>query len=396
MNFLYAQLNVYLCSMSIQLQSKLPDVGTTIFTVMSALSNECGAINLSQGFPNYDCDPVLKDLVAKYVSNGYNQYAPMAGLPELNEQLYTKIARLYDVQVHPANEITITAGATQAIYTAITALVQQGDEVVMIEPAYDSYRPSVELCGGVVVPYELSKPDFKVDWQAFEQLITPRTRAILINTPHNPSGMIFSRDDMLELQRITQDTNIIVLSDEVYEHIVFDGEEHQSVLRFPDLFARSIAVYSFGKTFHNTGWKLGYAVAPEYLMEEFRKVHQFNVFCVNRPMQHALADYMKNANNYLDLSPFYQQKRNYFLKAIAASRFRPIACAGTYFQAVDYSDISDERDTDFAKRLTREFGVSAIPISVFYGSQKDEKVVRFCFAKTEDMLAEAGELLCGV
>jgi len=379
--------------MSIQISSKLPDVGTTIFTVMSALSNQCEAINLSQGFPNYDCDPILKELVAKYVSEGYNQYAPMAGLPELNEQLYAKIARLYDVQVHPANEITITAGATQAIYTAITALVQSGDEVILVEPAYDSYRPSVELCGGIVVPYELSKPDYKIDWRVFEQLVTAKTRVILINSPHNPSGTIFSREDMLELQRITRDTNIIVLSDEVYEHIVFDGAEHQSVLRFPELFSRSIAVYSFGKTFHNTGWKLGYAVAPEYLMDEFRKVHQFNVFCVNRPMQHALADYMKNANNYLDLSPFYQQKRDYFLKTIANSRFHPIACSGTYFQAVDYSAISNEPDIDFAKRLTREYGVSAIPTSVFYGSQKDEKVIRFCFAKTEDMLAAAGKLL---
>ncbi len=382
--------------MSIQISSKLPGLGTTIFTVMSALSNQCGAINLSQGFPNYDCDPVLKDLVAKYVSEGYNQYAPMAGLPELNEQLYAKIARLYDVQVHPANEITVTAGATQGVYTAITALVQPGDEVILIEPAYDSYRPSVELCGAVVVPYELSKPDYTIDWQAFRQLVTPKTRMILINSPHNPSGTIFSQADMLELQDITQDTNIIVVSDEVYEHIVFDGAEHQSVLRFPDLFSRSIAVYSFGKTFHNTGWKLGYVVAPEYLMDEFRKVHQFNVFSVNRPMQHALADYMKNASNYLDLSPFYQQKRDYFLTAIAKSRFRPVACAGTYFQAVDYSAISDEPDTIFAKRLTREHGVSAIPVSVFYGSGKDEKVVRFCFAKTEDMLAAAGERLCQV
>lgn len=382
--------------MSIQISSKLPGLGTTIFTVMSALSNQCDAINLSQGFPNYDCDPVLKDLVAKYVREGYNQYAPMAGLPELNEQLYTKIARLYDMQVHPANEITVTAGATQGVYTAIAALVQSGDEVILIEPAYDSYRPSVELCGGVVVPYELSKPDYAIDWQVFEQLVTPKTRMILINSPHNPSGTVFSQKDMLELQRITQDTNIIVVSDEVYEHIVFDGAEHQSVLRFPDLFARSLAVYSFGKTFHNTGWKLGYVVAPEYLMEEFRKVHQFNVFCVNRPMQHALADYMKNAANYLDLSPFYQQKRDYFLKVIAGSRFRPVTCAGTYFQAADYSAISDEPDTDFAKRLTREYGVSAIPVSVFYGSGKDEKVVRFCFAKTEDMLAEAGERLCKV
>ncbi len=363
---------------------------------MSALANQHKAINLSQGFPNYDCDPVLKDLVAKYIQEGYNQYAPMGGLPELNEQIYAKIAKLYDVQVHPETEITITAGATQAVYTAVTAFVQAGDEVILIEPAYDCYRPAVELCGGIPVPYELSKPDYKVDWQAFEQLITPKTKMIMLNTPHNPSGTIFSKEDMLELQRITEGTNIIVLCDEVYEHIVFDGQEHQSILRFPDLFERSIATYSFGKTFHNTGWKMGYAVAPEYLMDEFRKVHQFNVFCVNRPMQHALADYMKNADNYLDLSPFYQRKRDFFGSAIQASRFKPIACKGTYFQAVDYSAISDEPDTEFAKRLTREHGVGAIPVSVFYSSGKDEKVVRFCFAKTEDMLERAGELLCKV
>lgn len=382
--------------MSIKLSSKLPNVGTTIFTVMSALANQHKAINLSQGFPNYDCDPVLKDLVAKYIQEGYNQYAPMGGLPELNEQIYAKIAKLYDVQVHPETEITITAGATQAVYTAVTAFVQTGDEVILMEPAYDCYRPAVELCGGVPVPYELSKPDYKVNWQAFEQLITPKTKMIMLNTPHNPSGTIFSREDMLELQRITEGTNIIVLCDEVYEHIVFDGQEHQSILRFPDLFKRSIATYSFGKTFHNTGWKMGYAVAPEYLMDEFRKVHQFNVFCVNRPMQHALADYMKNADNYLDLSPFYQRKRDFFGAAIQASKFKLIPCKGTYFQAVDYSAISDEPDTEFAKRLTREHGVGAIPVSVFYSSGKDEKVVRFCFAKTEDMLERAGELLCKV
>ncbi len=380
----------------LKISSKLPDVGTTIFTVMSALANEHKAINLSQGFPNYDCDPVLKELVAKYVREGYNQYAPMAGLPELNEQLYTKIAHLYGTQVHPIAEITMTAGATQAVYTAVTAFVKPGDEVILIEPAYDCYRPAIELCGGIPVPYELSKPDYKVDWTAFEQLINSKTKMIMLNTPHNPSGTIFSEQDMLELQRITNDTDIIVLSDEVYEHIVFDGEEHQSVLRFPDLFARSIATYSFGKTFHNTGWKLGYAVAPEYLMDEFRKVHQFNVFCVNRPMQHALADYMKNADNYLELSPFYEKKRDYFLDTIKGSRFRPIPCTGTYFQAVDYSAISDEPDTDFAKRLTTEYGVAAIPVSVFYSSGRDEKVVRFCFAKTEDMLERAGELLCKV
>jgi len=379
-----------------QIKSKLPDLETTIFTVMSALANQHGAINLSQGFPNYDCDPVLKNLVAKYVQDGYNQYAPMAGLPELNEQIYAKIARIYGAQVHPANEITMTAGATQAIYTAITALVQSGDEVILIEPAYDCYRPAIELCGGVPVPYELSKPDYRVDWAALESLVTPRTRMIMINSPHNPSGTVFSREDMLELQRITNDTDIIVLSDEVYEHIVYSGAEHQSVLRFPDLFARSVATFSFGKTFHNTGWKLGYAVAPEYLMDEFRKVHQFNVFSVNRPMQHALAEYMKNSDNYLSLSSFFQQKRDYFLQVIKASRFRPIACAGTYFQSVDYSEISDEPDTEFAERLTREYGVAAIPISVFFSSKKDEKIVRFCFAKTEDMLEQAGELLCKI
>ena len=376
-----------------KLNSKLPKVGTTIFTVMSQLANEHQAINLSQGFPNFDGSAKLRELVYNYMSKGFNQYAPMPGVPALRSKLASKAESLYGAKVDMDKEITITTGATQAIFTAITAFIKPGDEVILIEPAYDSYRPSVEVNGGVPVTYELSAPDYKIDWRHLRKIITFKTRMIIINTPLNPIGRIFSEDDMRELEKITDGTDILILSDEVYEHLVYDGLEHHSVLKYPKLYERSLATFSFGKTFHNTGWKMGYCIAPEHLMKEFRKVHQFNVFSVNHPIQLAIADFLDDPNEYLSLNNFFQQKRDFLLKSLEGSRLKPLPCEGTYFQLFDYSAISDEKDTEFAIRMTKEFGVAAIPVSVFYSSGKDEKVIRLCFAKTEELLAQAGELL---
>lgn len=373
--------------------SKLPNVGTTIFTVMSQLAAEHGAINLSQGYPNFDTPKDLKDKVAYYLQNGKNQYCPMAGLITLREVLADKMQKSYGLRPDPGSEITITAGATQAIFTAITAFVDKGEEVILIEPAYDCYRPTIELVKGVPVPYELSAPDFNIIWDELKTLINVRTRMIIINTPQNPIGKTLKQEDLEELQRLTSGTDIIVLSDEVYEHLIFDGQLHQSVARFPELYQRSLLVYSFGKTFHSTGWKIGYCVGPEILMSEFRKVHQFNVFCVNSFEQYALADYLKNPEPYLGLPAFYQKKRDFLQSALKGSRLKPIPSEGTYFQLYDYSDISDEPDTEFAKRMTTEYGVASIPVSVFYSSRKQNGVIRLCFAKTEDMLEEAGNLL---
>ncbi len=364
---------------------------------MSRLAQEYQAINLSQGFPNFDCSPKLKALVQHYMDQGANQYAPMPGSPQLREAIIGKVERLYGWRPKVETEITITAGATQALFTAITAFVHPGDEVILLEPAYDSYGPAVELCGGKVVPYQLQAPDYQVDWEAFRQLVSPRTRMIIINTPHNPTGSILQQADLEQLQELTRGTDILVLSDEVYEHLIYDGEEHQSVLRYPELWQRSLATYSFGKTFHNTGWKMGYCLGPEHLMKEFQRVHQFNVFSVNHPTQRAIADFLQDPEEYLSLGRFYQQKRDYFLQAMEGSRFRPIACRGTYFQLFDYSAISQEKDTDFAVWLTKEHGVATIPVSPFYSAAETEaKVVRMCFAKTEEVLAEAGAVLRGV
>lgn len=374
--------------------AKLPGIGTSIFTVMSALANESGAINLSQGFPDYDPPAELIDLSCHYLRSGKNQYAPMAGVPELREKIATKIAALYQRTVDPLHEITITAGATQAIFTAISALIQPGDEVIQLEPAYDCYRPAVELQGGRVRSHELSAPDFRPDWPAIEALISPRTRLIIINTPQNPSGQVFSDADWRQLAAIIRDKNIFVLSDEVYEHLVFDGQQHASVIRYPELYDRSLAVFSFGKTFHNTGWKIGYCVAPPQLTAAFRSVHQFNVFSVQTPAQYALADYLDQADHYRSLPDFYQAKRDFFRAGLAGSRLQPLPCAGTYFQAVDYSAVSDLPDTDFCRQLTTETGVAAIPFSVFYGSGRDQRLIRFCFAKKEETLTAALERLC--
>lgn len=376
-----------------QIQSKLPNVGTTIFTVMSGLANQVGAINLSQGFPNFNPSERLQSLVTEHMASGDNQYSPMPGVLRLRERIAEKIARMYAVRVDPDTEITVTAGGTQAIFCAIAAFVRPGDEVILLEPCYDSYRPSVETVGGVPVVHTLSAPDYAVDWNAVRRLITPRTRMLCINTPQNPTGTILNDADMRAIDAMLRGTDVLLMSDEVYEHLIFDGEPHASVLRYPELYARSLAVYSFGKTYHNTGWKTGYCVAPPELTREFRKVHQFNVFSANHPMQAAFADFMADPAEYLGLPDFYQRKRDFFLDAMAGTRFRPLPCKGTYFQLFDYSGISDEPDLDFCKRLTTEFGVAAIPVSSFHSDGRDDKVVRFCFAKTEDLLEQAGRLL---
>lgn len=374
-------------------KSKLPNVGTTIFTVMSALANENDAINLSQGFPNYPSSQKLKDLVTKAMNNGYNQYAPMAGNLELRLAISNKYELLYKSTYHPEKEITVTAGATQAIYTIISAFIRPNDEVIIFKPAYDCYDPAVEINGGKTIAIQLSAPNYKVDWIEVASKISTKTKMIIINSPHNPSGTIWSKDDMLQLQKLTKNTNIIILSDEVYEHIIFDGKQHQSACLFHDLKQRSFITASFGKTFHNTGWKIGYCCAPEELMSEFRKVHQFNVFSVHHPAQKGIADYMQNAESYLGLNSFFQKKRDLFLNLIADSRFKFQPSQGTYFQVLDYSDITDEYDVDFAKRLTKEFKIASIPLSVFNEKDKDDKVLRFCFAKTEETLIKAAEVL---
>jgi methionine transaminase len=374
------------------LNSKLPNVGTNIFTIMSGLANEHNAINLSQGFPNFECSPRLQGLIYDAMQRGLNQYAPMAGVPILRERLAAKIETLYNAKVHP-DEITITAGGTQALFTAITAFIHVGDEVIIIEPAYDSYRPAIELCGGIPVVYELQAPDYQIDWSAFAKLITPKTRMIMLNTPHNPTGTVWSRNDVESLQNLVKNTDILILSDEVYEHLIYDNIEHQSILRYPDLWERSMMVYSFGKTFHATGWKMGYVVAPPALTQEFRKVHQFNVFSVNTPIQHAIAEFLAEPEEYLSLPNFYQAKRDFFLAATQNTPFRPLTCKGTYFQLFDYAHLSDEGDLAFAKRITTEYGVATIPVSAFYSSKRDDKVIRLCFAKTEETLEKAAFLL---
>jgi methionine aminotransferase len=378
------------------IRSKLPNVGTTIFTVMSALANEYKAINLSQGFPNFECSPKLVSLINEYMKKGFNQYAPMQGIMPLRETIAEKMQELYGAKYNPEKEINITAGGTEAIYAAITSVVNEGDEVIIIEPAYDCYVPAIELSGGIPVYVQLTAPDYTIDWNEVKKKMSHRTRMIMINTPHNPTGAVMTEDDMKELENITNGTDIIILSDEVYEHIIFDGLKHQSVCRFPKLAERSFVVFSFGKTYHATGWKMGYVLAPEKLMAEFRKVHQFIVFTVNTPFQYALADYMKDKNEYLELGAFYQNKRDYFINLIKGSKFIYTPASGSYFQLLDYSKITNEKDTDYAIRLTKEAGVASIPVSVFYHEQVDNKFLRFCFAKTEETLEQAAEKLCKV
>jgi methionine aminotransferase len=360
---------------------------------MSTLANEHRALNLSQGFPNYPSAQNLNDLVTNALNNGYNQYAPMAGNLDLLLAISHKYELLYNSTYHPEKEITVTAGATQAIYTIISTFIRPNDDVIIFKPAYDCYEPAIIVNGGKSIPIQLSAPDYKVDWQEVASKVSPKTKMIIINSPHNPSGSIWSKNDMLQLQKLTADTDIIVLSDEVYEHIVFDDEEHQSVCLFEDLKQRSFITASFGKTFHVTGWKIGYCCAPDYLMSEFRKVHQFNVFSVNHPAQKGISDYMQDSETYLGLNGFFQQKRDLFLNLISESRFKFKPSQGTYFQLLDYSEITDEHDVDFAKRLTIEFGIASIPLSVFNENGQDDKVLRFCFAKNNETLKKASDVL---
>ncbi len=373
--------------------SKLPGVKTNIFTVMSKMAQENNAINLSQGFPNFPSEKTLISEVNTAMLNGYNQYAPMQGVYSLREIIAQKLENLYGHSYHPETEITITAGATQAIFTIISAFIEQDDEVLIFKPAYDCYEPAIELHGGIPVFIQLQGKNYTIDWEMVRQKINDKTKMIIINTPHNPTGTILKKSDLLELQKIVADTNIIILSDEVYEHLIFDEEQHQSVALYPKLAERSFICASFGKTFHNTGWKMGYCAAPKVLMQEFQKVHQFNVFCINHPMQIAFARYLKNPEHYLSLPQFFQQKRDLFLEAIDGSRFEYIPSKGTYFQLLDYSAITNERDIDFAKRLCQEFKLAAIPISVFNIDNEDHRQLRFCFAKTDETLYKACEIL---
>lgn len=378
------------------LGSRLPRVGTTIFTVMSRMAQECGAINLSQGFPDFNAEDILFERVAHWMRAGHNQYAPMAGVVPLREAIATKLADLYGSRYDVDDEITVTAGATQALFTAVAALVSPGDEVIVFEPVYDSYVPAIELQGGKVVRMRLAAPDYRPDWDAVRAAIGPRTRMIMINSPHNPTATVWTAQDMATLAALTRGTGIVVVSDEVYEHIVFDGLVHQSCARHPELAARSLIVSSFGKTYHITGWKVGYVVGPRELMAEFRKVHQFNVFTVNTPVQLALADYMGEASRHLALAGFYQEKRDFFRAGLEGSRFELLPSAGTYFQLARYRTISDEPDVRFVERLTRDIGVAAIPVSAFFDDGLDERVVRFCFAKNEATLTAACDRLRAV
>ena len=377
------------------IKSKLPKVGTTIFSVMSSLAAQHKAINLSQGFPDFDASEELIGLVNDYMKKGMNQYAPMQGILPLRERLAEKTQDLYKISYNPDTEITITSGGTEAIYTAITAIIREGDEVIVFEPAYDCYVPAIELAGGVPVYISLKSPDFKINWNEIKKVISHKTKMIMINTPHNPTGTVMNAGDMKELEKIVAGTEICIISDEVYEHIIFDKLEHESVLRYPVLAERSFVVFSFGKTYHTTGWKIGYCFAPANLMAEFRKIHQFVVFSANTPLQYALADFIKN-KNYLTLPDYYQEKRDYFLKLIKGSRFKFTPASGSYFQCLDYTSITNEKDTDFAIRLTKEFKIASIPISVFYHEGIDNKVLRFCFAKKNETLEMAAEKICSV
>jgi methionine transaminase len=377
-------------------RSKLPQVGTTIFTVMSALARQHNAINLSQGFPDFEVSAKLIDLIHHYMKKGYNQYAPMQGVMELREVIAKKVGDLYGANYHPETEITITAGGTQAIYAAIAAFVGDGDQVIVPEPAYDCYVPAIRLSGGMPVFSRLRTPDYHIDWDEIQKMVNRNTRMIIINTPHNPTGSVLGPEDLKQLQRITRNTDIIVLSDEVYEHLIFDGLQHESVCRYPSLAERSIAVYSFGKTFHATGWKTGYVLAPSNLMAEFRKAHQFIVFACNTPLQYALADFLSDPSNYNYLPSFYQEKRDQFLKMISSSRFGVVPSGGTYFQLLSYEGITDEKEMDFAVRLTKEFGIASVPVSVFYNQSVENKNLRFCFAKKEETLEKAAEILCRI
>lgn len=377
------------------IHSKLPNVGTTIFTVMSKMAHDYGAINLSQGFPDFEPAQVLLDKVTYYLGAGKNQYPPMIGVPELRQAIAQKIADQSGIEVDPESEITITSGATEALFCAIHSVVTQGDEVIVFDPAYDSYEPAVELAGGITVHLPLTLPDYRIDWDGLKQALNERTRLVIINSPHNPTATTLDRSDLDQLAETLRPYDCRVLSDEVYEHIVFDGKTHTSVVAHPELRERSFAVFSFGKTYHATGWKIGYCVAPPDLTTEFRKIHQFNVFTTVTPMQWALADFVVQApEHYLGLSSFYQEKRDYFREQVADSRFKLLPSHGTYFQLADYSEISDLTDMEFANWITQEKGVAVIPLSPFCQEPPDTRIVRFCFAKQNETLKQAAEILC--
>ncbi len=380
-----------------RIKSKLPNVGTTVFTVMSALAAEHGAVNLGQGFPDFDCDPRLQRLLAEAVAAGRNQYAPMAGVAALREAVAAKTARLYGHAYDAEGEVTVTAGATQAIMAAVLATVAPGDEVIVLEPAYDSYVPSILLAGGtpVYVPLDHTR-GYAPDWQRVRAAITPRTRLVMLNFPHNPSGYCLSAADLRALEEILRGTDVLVLSDEVYEHIVFDGRPHQSLARSAELAERTFVISSFGKTFHITGWKVATCCAPAPLAAELRRVHQFMVFAVNTPAQHALARFLAEPSHYEGLPAFYQARRDLFVGGLARTRLRPLACPGTYFVLADYSSVSDQPEADFAQRLVREFGVAAIPVAGLYSKPFDNRIVRFCFAKKDDTLRAALERLARI
>lgn len=373
--------------------SRLPRVGTTIFTVMSALAQQHGAVNLGQGFPDFDCDPRLLDAVNDAMRAGLNQYPPMAGVPVLREAIAAKIEALYGRRYDPGSEITVTAGATQAIITAILAVVHPGDEVIVLDPCYDSYEPNIELAGGRAVHVPLTPGTFRPDFDRLAAALNPRTRALIVNTPHNPSATVWSAEDMQRLAELLRPTDVLLIADEVYEHMVYDGARHESAARHPELAQRAFIVSSFGKTYHVTGWKIGYIAAPAALTAEFRKVHQFNVFTVNTPMQHGLAAFMADPSHHLNLPAFYQRKRDLFRAGLAASRFRLLPSQGSYFQCVDYGAISDEPEEAFCRRLTTERGVAAIPLAAFYAGGFEQRIVRFCFAKKDETLALALERL---
>jgi methionine aminotransferase len=376
-----------------KLASKLPDVGVTIFTKMTQLSNEQGAINLSQGFPDFDVNPDLIALVNKYMHAGQNQYAPMQGVPALRERIAEKVYNLYGARYDPATEITVTSGGTEAIFSAITAVVQNGDEVIVFEPAFDIYVPIIKLSGGTPVFIKMKFPDYSIDWDEVARALSPRTRLVILNSPHNPTGAVLSSDDIEALRKIVHNSNVLIVSDEVYEHIIFDGKVHESMSRDSALARRSFVISSFGKTYHATGWKIGYCLAPRPLSKEFQKIHQFVTFASNTPVQYALAEFMKKKEAYLNLAAFYQEKRDKFLARIASSAFKALPCCGTYFQMLDYSAITQMPDTEFSKYITTEYKVAAIPPSAFYHDKDDHKVLRFCFAKNDDTLKKAGEKL---
>jgi methionine aminotransferase len=382
--------------MLISLSSKLPNVGVTIFTVMSKLAGDAGAINLSQGFPDFAVDPELPELVLKYMASGHNQYAPMQGVPALRQRIAEKTKELYGASYDPDTEITVTSGATEALFSAVTCAVNPGDEVILFEPAYDAYVPDVLLAGGIPVYVTLKHPDYHIDWNEVKDAITKKTRLLILNSPHNPTGAILGREDMAALTDIIAGTDILIISDEVYEHIVFDGHRHESITRYPELARRSFVISSFGKTYHVTGWKLGYCLAPRQLSAEFQKVHQFVTFASNTPTQLAFAEFLEKKDKYLTLADFYQEKRDRFLSLIKDSRFRPLPCLGTYFQMLSYEGISDENEIDFARWLTTEYKVAAIPPSVFYAGGDDHKALRFCFAKKDETLIAAAEKLCKI